>query len=128
MKLKTLSISSLFLFALALLMLNSLAHASTASSTYGFEVSITPDAKIADAFQAKLTITDLASATIVAQPTVLFRAGESADTSIGENDNGVTFHFSVSVTESGSEANYKAEALQKGAILSRSQAKISLSK
>ncbi len=79
-------------------------------------------------FAAKLTISDIATGTVVAEPTMRFRAGESAETRAGEDEKGVAFQFSVSVNQEGSQASYKAEAIQKGAVISRSQAKITLNK
>jgi hypothetical protein len=104
----------------------SLMNAATVPSNYGFDVSINPETATPGVFQAKLVISEVVSGKVVAAPTIRFRAGESAETTAGDTNNGINFKFSVSVDEKGSVAEYKAVVLNSNTEISRSQAKISL--
>jgi hypothetical protein len=100
-------------------------NASSVSSNYGFDVSITPDVAKQGVFQAKLVISELTSGKIVAAPTIRFRQGQPAEVTAVDIKDGVNFKFSVSVDETGSVAEYSAAVLQSNTEISRSQAKIS---
>lgn len=93
---------------------------------YGFNVSIQPDSNKTGVFQGKLVISEIPSGKIVAQPTIRFKAGQSAEATSGKTKNGVNFKFSVLVDEKGSVAEYDAAVLDSTSEISRSQAKISL--
>ena len=102
-------------------------NAETTPSTYGFDVSINPEAATPGVFQAKFVVSELSSGKVVAAPTIRFRAGEAAESTAGDAKNGVNFKFSVSVDEKGSVAEYSAVVLNSNTEISRTQAKISLS-
>jgi hypothetical protein len=106
----------------------SIMNAGTTSSNYGFDVSINPETANPGIFQAKFVVSELASGKVVVAPTIRFRAGESAETTAGDSNNGINFKFSVSVDSKGSVAEYRAVVLNSNTEISRSQAKISLSK
>ena len=101
-------------------------NAVTVPSAYGFDVSIFPEPGKEGVFQAKLVLSELASAKIVASPTIRFRAGQLAETTMGEAQDGFHFKFSVSVDERGSLAEYTAVVSDSTTEISRSQARISL--
>ncbi|MCI0442563.1 hypothetical protein L0152_05010 [bacterium] len=101
-------------------------NAETVPSNYGFDVSINPEATNPGVFQAKLVISELASGKVVAAPTIRFRAGQAAETTVGETKDGINFKFLVSVDQKGSVAEYTAVVLDSTTEVSRSQAKITL--
>lgn len=104
-------------------------YADTPTASYGFDVSIFPDEEIANVYQAKLVIKELASDKVVAEPTIRFRSAEQGTTSTtGETENGINFQFSVGVNEKDGKAEYDASVLQAKKVVSRSQGKISLRK
>lgn len=103
----------------------SFTNAGTASPSYGFDLSIAPDQDIANAYQAKLVITELASKKIIAAPVIRFRAGEPAQTTSQGSDD-VDFQFSVAVNKTASAAEYEITLLRANTIVSHSQGKISL--
>lgn len=106
---------------------NAGSNAGTATPAYGFDLSIVPDEQVADAYLANLVITELSSKTIVASPSIRFRAGEPAQTTSQEGSD-VDFQFSVAVNKSASAAEYDITLLHANSIVSRSQGKISLKK
>jgi hypothetical protein len=108
----------MFLFALSV-------RGETTSPNYGFKVSIFPEQASPGVYQAKFAVTDLNTDRIVSAPTIRFRAGQPAQAS-AEDGGKTAFKFSVSVNESGSVAEFKAEALKDGATISRSQGTVSL--
>jgi hypothetical protein len=103
-------------------------NAETTTSNYGFDVSINPETANPGIFQAKFVVSELASGKVVVEPTIRFRAGESAEATAGDTNNGINFKFSVSVDSKGSAAEYRAVVLNSNIEISRSQAKISLSR
>ena len=125
MKFKLLSVISIagFLFSG-----NFFVGDGTSTPSYGFDVSIVPDQQVSDAYQAKLVVKELDSNTVVAAPTIRFRAGQTANTTTAGETNGVNFQFSVAVNEKSGVAEYDAAVLQAKTIVSRSQGKISLRK
>jgi hypothetical protein len=126
MRLKLFSIVSLIIVVVVLCIANISMSAGTTSPSYSFDLSIVPAQQASDAYQAKLLIRELASNKVVAAPTVLFRAGEGANTTAGQGSDDTNFQFSVAVSKSGETAEYDASVLYAKTVVSRSQGKISL--
>src|SRR5262245_10423266 len=104
-------------------------YAESPAASYGFDVSIFPDQEIANFYQAKLVIKELASDKVIAEPTIRLRSAEQGTTSTtGETDNGINFQFSVGVNEKDGTAEYDASVLHAKTVVSRSKGKISFKK
>jgi hypothetical protein len=128
MRFKEFCIASMIFLALALAVPNVFISAQTSSAAYDWNLLIVPDAKLANAFFAKLVVKEIGSNKVLVAPSLRFRAGEPVEATSGENENGIAFQFSVAVSPDGSTAHYKGTLTHANNVISSTQASISLRK
>lgn len=127
MRLGNVRFLSLSFLILCVLAVSASGNTVNDAKNYGFDVSIIPEQNNAGVYQAKFSVTDLATTNVVVAPTLRFRAGESASTSaVGES--GVSFEFSVSINEAASTAEYQVKVKDGASVVSSSLAKIALAR
>jgi hypothetical protein len=100
--------------------------AQTSPAAYDWDLSIVPDAQLANAFLAKLVVKEIGSNKVLVSPSLRFRAGEPVEATSGENENGIAFQFSIAVSPDASTAHYQGTLTHAKTVISRIQATISL--
>ena len=91
---------------------------------YGLELTVTPAAADASAFETKVVVRDLASGDVVLQPRILSRAGEPATIEAKDRASGLDYTISVEVGEGGGAATYSAEIRDAAGVVARQDGRL----